>query len=431
MSPTTYRPRLGNKPCGPELKRSRSQGTQRKLVKVQNVASTEDPNFSGDKNDGSSFSRSRSSSISSLENVSKEAIQCLVFADSYTRKLDTFTSPCLWVGTSLGSVLVIVLNLPPPGESRLTQPVIVSPSGTIFRLKGALQCMSFLDTNGMIIPTLTSGAWRETGKDEAKSVKNQSVTKLKMSPSTSTEVSDRQFAIICSEKQARVVSLPSQTCPYKARITENSFVVKADVVNLRGDSVCLACYVANGHIMVYSLPSLKLLLDMDFLPLSDLRVARTFCFSNNGHALYMCSPTELQKVTYSAEICDNLNEMLGELFVPTETPEAPKQGFFKNLFGGGTSTLDREELFGESSGKAARGLVSRTHGTGGIQSLQAQSQAAVGGEVSRARLLLSERGEKLSGVADRTEEMALNAEAYASTAHQLMLKYKEKKWYQF
>ncbi|KAH3728432.1 hypothetical protein DPMN_054388 [Dreissena polymorpha] len=38
-----------------------------------------------------------------------------------------------------------------------------------------------------------------------------------------------------------------------------------------GDSVCLACYVANGHIMVYSLPSLKLLLDMDFLPLSDLR----------------------------------------------------------------------------------------------------------------------------------------------------------------
>ena len=38
-----------------------------------------------DKNDGS-FSRSRSSSMSSLENISKEAIQCLVFADAYTRK---------------------------------------------------------------------------------------------------------------------------------------------------------------------------------------------------------------------------------------------------------------------------------------------------------------------------------------------------------
>ncbi|XP_052807591.1 syntaxin-binding protein 5-like isoform X10 [Mya arenaria] len=385
-----------------------------------------------DKNDGSSFSRSRSSSMSSLENVSREAIQCLVFTDSYTRKFDNFTSPCLWVGTSLGSVLVIVLNLPPSGDQRLTQPVIVSPSGTIFRLKGPIQCMSFLDCNGVIIPTLTSGAWRDSARDEMKNSKLQSTPqKLKLSPSSSTEVTDRQFAIICSEKQARVVSLPSQTCPYKARISENSFVVKADVVNLRGDSVCLACYVANGHIMVYSLPSLKLLLDIDFLPLSDLRVARTFCFSNIGHAMYMCSPTELQKITYSAEFCDNLSEMLGELFLPMETPEPPKQGFFKNLFGGGPSMLDREELFGESSGKSARGLATRVPGSGGIQGLQSQTQATVAGEVSRARQLLSERGEKLSGVSERTEEMAMQAEAYSNTAHQIMLKYKDKKWYQF
>ncbi|WAR06730.1 STXB5-like protein [Mya arenaria] len=373
------------------------------------------PRTSNDKNDGSSFSRSRSSSMSSLENVSREAIH-----------------PCLWVGTSLGSVLVIVLNLPPSGDQRLTQPVIVSPSGTIFRLKGPIQCMSFLDCNGVIIPTLTSGAWRDSARDEMKNSKLQSTPqKLKLSPSSSTEVTDRQFAIICSEKQARVVSLPSQTCPYKARISENSFVVKADVVNLRGDSVCLACYVANGHIMVYSLPSLKLLLDIDFLPLSDLRVARTFCFSNIGHAMYMCSPTELQKITYSAEFCDNLSEMLGELFLPMETPEPPKQGFFKNLFGGGPSMLDREELFGESSGKSARGLATRVPGSGGIQGLQSQTQATVAGEVSRARQLLSERGEKLSGVSERTEEMAMQAEAYSNTAHQIMLKYKDKKWYQF
>lgn len=41
---------------------------------------------------------------------------------------DSYTCPCLWVGTSLGSVLVIVLNLPTE-EQRLYQPVIVSPSG--------------------------------------------------------------------------------------------------------------------------------------------------------------------------------------------------------------------------------------------------------------------------------------------------------------
>lgn len=47
MSPTSYRARGSKQPPGPELKRSRSQGTQRKLVKASNVASTEDPNYSG------------------------------------------------------------------------------------------------------------------------------------------------------------------------------------------------------------------------------------------------------------------------------------------------------------------------------------------------------------------------------------------------
>ncbi len=36
--------------------------------------------------------------------------------------------------------------------------------------------------------------------------------------------------------------------------------------------------------------------------------------------------------------------MLGELFTPVETPEAPNRGFFKGLFGGGSQSLDREEL---------------------------------------------------------------------------------------
>lgn len=68
------------------------------------------------------------------------------------------------------------------------------------------------------------------------------------------------------------------------------------------DSVCLACYVANGRIMAFSLPSLKPLLDIDFLPLNDVRIARTFCFSSNGHASYLCSATEIQKITFSADM---------------------------------------------------------------------------------------------------------------------------------
>lgn len=37
------------------------------------------------------------------------------------------------------------------------------------------------------------------------------------------------------------------------------------------DSACLACYVANGHVMILSLPSLKPLLDIDYLMMTDIR----------------------------------------------------------------------------------------------------------------------------------------------------------------
>jgi hypothetical protein len=36
--------------------------------------------------------------------------------------------------------------------------------------------------------------------------------------------------------------------------------------------------------------------------------------------------------------------MMGELFVQQEMPEPPKVSFFKGLFGGGSQSLDREEL---------------------------------------------------------------------------------------
>lgn len=39
-----------------------------------------------------------------------------------------------------------------------------------------------------------------------------------------------------------------------------------------------------------------------------------------------------------------MNEMIVELFSPTDMPEPPKESFFKGLFGGGARNLDREEL---------------------------------------------------------------------------------------
>ncbi|KAK5607423.1 Syntaxin-binding protein 5 [Crenichthys baileyi] len=351
-----------------------------------------------------SFSRSRSSSVTSIDKEARETINSFYFCETFARKGDCSLTPCLYVGTSLGTVLVLALTLPPAGEQRQLQPVIISPTGMLVRLKGSIMRMSFLDSAGSLLPSAFEPC--------------------------SQELNERQFAVVCSEKQAKVLSLPSQTCIYKHSITETSFILRADVVQMN-QGVCVACFCANGHIMTLSVPGLRPLMDVNYLPLTDMRIARTFCFTNLGQAMYLCSPTEIQRITYSQETCENLQEMLGELFTPVETPEAPNRGFFKGLFGGGAQSLDREELFGElAAGKASRSLAQHIPGPGGIEGMKGAASGVVG-DLARARIALDERGQKLGELDERTAAMMASADGFSKHAHDMMLKCKDKKWYQF
>lgn len=138
---------------------------------------------------------------------------------------------------------------------------------------------------------------------------------LGSSSGSTDSFSDRQFIAITSEKTARVIALPSQNCVYRQQIADTDYVVKAEIISLKGnvvlskrhkmqrkchfmsspkivyslfdmffsllsqfrfrcgyaDSVCLICYISTGHLIAYSLPSLRQLMDVDFLPLADLR----------------------------------------------------------------------------------------------------------------------------------------------------------------
>ncbi|XP_046481970.1 syntaxin-binding protein 5 isoform X4 [Neodiprion pinetum] len=410
----------------------------------------------------SSFTRSRSSSMSSLENIT-ETINCLVFADSYTKKNEANAFPTLWIGTSQGSVLTVVFSAPSCGEQRHAQPIHVATySGSMFKLKGSMLTISFLDCNGALIP-YSYESWREEHLDSKD--RNKTPTKSTssgISPTLNVQVSgegfgDRQFVVLTSEKQARVVALPSQTCMYKQQLADTDFVIKAEITSLK-DSVCLVCYVSSGHIATYSLPSLRLLIDVDFLPLVDLSfqttkrgiedpmlsiwgqqlfvnedtdlIARTFCFSNKGHGLYLTSPTEIQKFTVCNEFWADLTEMMGEIFICQEMPEPPKESFLRGLFGGGSRSLDREELFGESSGRASRTVAKHIPGpTTNNNGLREKANSAMG-DVSHAHHMVVERGDKLSQLEDRTARMMSEAETFSQSAHGIMLKYKDKKWYQ-
>ncbi|TNM94686.1 hypothetical protein fugu_017445 [Takifugu bimaculatus] len=129
-------------------------------------------------------------------------------------------TPCLYVGTSLGTILGLVLTVPPAGEQRQLQSVIVSPIGMLVRLKGTLLRMAFLDSSGSLLPH-TYEPWYETnttadGEEREKVRKRRPVS---VSPSMSQDLHESQYAVICSEKQAKVMSLPSQACIYKHNIT--------------------------------------------------------------------------------------------------------------------------------------------------------------------------------------------------------------------
>ncbi|XP_053663448.1 syntaxin-binding protein 5 [Anopheles marshallii] len=406
-----------------------------------------------------SFSRSRSSSMSSLENNAMEAVTCLAFADSYVKKSDpSMALPTAWLGTSLGSILTISLSIP-ENDLRKANVVQSAPTGAMFRLKGSILSMSLLDCNGALIP-YSFESWREDSKD-GKEKRERTPTKTsstKMSPTNPDGLCDRQFIAIASEKQAGVFALPSQNCVYRKKLVDFDFIVKAEIISMK-DSVCLICYASNGHLMVFTLPSLKPLLEVDFLPLADLSfqtkckqgvvdpmlsiwgqqlivnedsnvISRTFSFSNKGHGLYLATPTEIQKFTVCQEFSHQYNNMLGDLYVPHEMPEAPKESFFKGLFGGGMRNLDREELFGESSGKANRSVAKHIPGpNANIQELNART-TSVTSEIGKAHQLMLERGDKLSQLEERTERMANEAQQFSSSAHLLMNKYKDKKWYQ-
>lgn len=80
-----------------------------------------------------------------------------------------------------------------------------------------------------------------------------------------------------------------------------------------------------------------------------------------------------------------------------------------------------------SSGKASKAVAK--HIPGAMQDV-GQRVGSVTGDISRAHMLMVERGDKLNQLEERTQRMMNESETFSHSAHSLMLKYKDKKWYQ-
>uniref|UniRef100_S4RZ55 V-SNARE coiled-coil homology domain-containing protein n=1 Tax=Petromyzon marinus TaxID=7757 RepID=S4RZ55_PETMA len=391
----------------------------------------------GEETRDNSLGQSRSSSVCSIDKESRESVTALRFSESFARKGDGSTCPCLWVGTSLGTVLSVGLSLPPSSEQRLSQPVIISPSGafSLPSVGGAAQVLGVTVTSSNLSPPPQALPGSGNKSSEAECSVGKNLKNRENSGKKSREISKHSIVLNCLESNVGLLALAVQWLREIHAFTKVTFLEMARIPVTCSAKTCALIFRLSAHQKTRSLPSLRPLLDVNFLPLADLRAARTFCFSNGGQALYLCSPTEIQRITYSQEMCESLQDMLGELFIPVQTPEAPNKGFFKGFFGGNSPSLDREELcrnkVGETgSGRASRSLAQHIPGHGsGSEGVKAAA-GGVAAEMSRARLALDERGQRLGDLEDRTAAMLSGAENFSKHAHEMMLKTKDKKWYQ-
>lgn len=96
------------------------------------------------------------------------------------------------------------------------------------------------------------------------------------------------------------------------KITETSAVIRAEISNQRvplsmtqtspsSTLLYVNCLLSNGHLIAFSLPSLRILSDVDAVTGGSIQQS-LFTFGNLGHAVYFASPSELAKITLSADL---------------------------------------------------------------------------------------------------------------------------------
>ena len=79
--------------------------------------------------------------------IQHEGVCSVEFVDSFALKNDHTLNSTLFIGTTLGSVIIVIINLPDRGDPRTNEPVVVSPSGSLLRIRGPMLTMAFLDSS--------------------------------------------------------------------------------------------------------------------------------------------------------------------------------------------------------------------------------------------------------------------------------------------
>lgn len=390
------------------------------------------------KSSGGPLSRSSSAESWPDDNCGDEAVLVLEMVSAYTakagEKVKVEETPSLWLGTASGALLLCNLSLP-SGTDRLGSAVSATHSGSLFRGRGGMLALAFMDASFSLLAPPSARLGKDGQPCREPSLRNKLVYRSKISVLSSSEEEglEEAYAVGVWERGLQVLQLPSQAVVYSTRLDgeEHVELCKATVTTMAASPVVVGLS-RSGRVEVFSLPSLRRLLDKPLVPSGSSLGGRSFCVSHEGAGAMMANESELEMLSLRAAQ-NGGGEAGGELFVGTALPEREKPGFFRGLLGGGGSNqVDRDELFGGADSGRASKSVARTMAGPGMAGISAADIKGDGpmAAVARTKLALIERSEKLSKVEDATAQMASASESYAKNASALVEKMKNKKWYQ-
>ncbi|VDO42935.1 unnamed protein product [Onchocerca flexuosa] len=140
----------------------------------------------------------------------------------------------------------------------------------------------------------------------------------------------------------------------------------------------------------------------------------------------MITPSEIQKFTVCSESANQVQESAGDLFVPIDMPEPPKNSFLKEmstLFVSQKESFDLDTIFLDKNPNSVPGSSMR--------SIAKTIPGPLSMEQASARAALHERGEKLNVAVEATERLKENAVTLSQRTGKLVEKYEKKKWYNF
>ncbi|KAI6182412.1 Syntaxin-binding protein 5 [Aphelenchoides bicaudatus] len=441
-----------------EFKQRSAERQRPPLSKAQSVATSAhelhflDANCNGDlRSEHNSLSPSPSNT--SLDKVvPNEFVTSLQFIACCSKKGSTKVETTLWLGVSTGAIVAFNLMLP---ADRLLSNVVVAPSGSVIRLQERILYTAFMDKNLCLIGPATE-TFRDPNKDSAPSsanaekvLFNKVFTKASFAP-TITNAAEMggpatdelsQLGIFVAEQEIRVVTLPGYHQVFHRR--PDIPLVKAQATHVRNYPV-LMCLNGAGQLIVFSLPSLKILMQSPLFRCSvdiDDPICAKIEFSDNALGCYAATTSEIQKFSACAEINGQVKECVAELFVPCDMPEAPKASSFfqgvSTLFSGNQKeAVDLDAIFAEkptnSTTVSSVKSVARQLPSSSLTNMEnAQRQNISAGQAAAMAMQnLNERSEKLSATIDATEQLRNNAMSLQSRSSKLVEKYEKKKWWQ-